>query len=123
MSNQFGSYFKDLRRENTGLSLRKFCEKNGYDPGNLSKLERGKLKPPKSRDKLSDYAEALNLEEGSEEWMNFFDLAHACRGDVPEEVLEDEEVVEKLPVLFRTLRGDRVDEEELDRLVEIIRKH
>lgn len=122
MKAMFGSYFKELRREMTELSLRKFCEKNGYDPGNISKLERGILPPPQSRDKIRDYAEAIGLEEGSEEWVEFFDRAAASRGDIPQEILNDEEIAGKLPVLFRTLRGDRVAEDELDKLIQALRK-
>lgn len=44
----FGSYFKD-RRIKLGLTLRQFCEKHSMDPGNLSKIERGVLPPPKMR--------------------------------------------------------------------------
>lgn len=119
---RFGSYFAELRRKHTGLSLRRFCERHGFDPGNLSKLERGKLAPPRSREKLQEYATALGLEEGSSEWMEFFDRAAATRGELPADILEREEVVEKLPLLFRTLRGDRVADDDLEKLIEILRR-
>lgn len=122
MSNRFGRYFAKVRREHSRVSLRKFCEKHGFDPGNISKLERGKLPPPASREKLVEYATALGLEEGDEEWLQFFDYAAATRGEIPPELLADEEVADKLPLLFRTLRGDRVDEDDLDDLIEMIRR-
>jgi transcriptional regulator with XRE-family HTH domain len=121
-SEQFGRYFAQLRRERTGLSLRQFCKRHGFDPGNISKLERGKLPPPQSREKLEQYARALGLEEGSEQWYELFDRAATARGRLPEELLDKEEVVAKLPLLFRTLRGDRVDDQELERLMEILRR-
>lgn len=120
-SPQFGRYFAELRR-NAWLSLRQFCEEHGFDPGNISKLERGRLAPPRSREKIQEYAKALGVEEGSDEWFEFFDRAHAARGELPQEILEDEEVVNQLPVLFRTLRGDRVTEEEFERLIEVLRR-
>ena len=76
----FGSYFKQLRRQKKEMSLRSFCRKYGYDPGNVSKLERGKMPPPKSPDKLAEYAEALGIQEGSDEWIEFYDRAAAARG-------------------------------------------
>lgn len=121
MAHAFGEYFAKLRRERLELSLREFCARKGLDPGNMSKLERGKLPPPRSRDVVEKYARALELEEGSDEWLTFFDLAAASRAELPADLAEDEEVLEKLPVLFRTLRGDRVEEEELDELVDLIR--
>ena len=48
---------------------------------------------------------ALDLVEGSTEWQDFFDLAAASLGQFPKDLLDDKEVVEKLPLLFRTLRG------------------
>ena len=43
----FGELFKKLRLR-LGMTLRKFCEENDFDPGNISKLERGLLPAPQS---------------------------------------------------------------------------
>jgi transcriptional regulator with XRE-family HTH domain len=120
MSN-FGAFFRSMR-ERSGLSLREFCLDNEFDPGNISRLERGLLSPPESREKLEQYAKALGLKKGSDDWYTFFDLAAAERGKIPDDVLKDEELVERLPVLFRTLRGQRVDKDDLDDLIERIRR-
>lgn len=121
MAITFGEYFAQLRRR-TDLSLREFCERNGFDAGNLSKIERGKLPPPRGPEKLTEYATALGIAPGSDEWLQFFDLAAAGRGEIPADLLEDADVVEQLPVLFRTLRGEQVPEEDLAKLMEIIRR-
>ena len=118
---KFGAFFRSVRAK-AGLSLREFCLDNGFDPGNISRLERGVLPPPESREKLDQYAKALHLKKWSDDWYAFFDLAAAERGRIPDDVLADEELVERLPVLFRTLRGQRVDEEALDDLIERIRR-
>jgi transcriptional regulator with XRE-family HTH domain len=118
----FGDFFGRIRRDSQKLSLREFCSRNGFDPGNLSRLERGRIPPPKSRDVLEGYAYALGLEEGSSDWYSFFDLAALSRGELPEDLMENEEVLDKLPILFRTLRGDPVDGKKLDELIELIRK-
>jgi transcriptional regulator with XRE-family HTH domain len=117
----FGNYFKGLRIKRR-MTLRQFCEKFGFDAGNISKLERGLLPPPQSRGKLEQYAQALGLKKGTTTWYEFFDLAAASRGQIPEELLSDDKLVAKLPVLFRTLRGERVPEEKLNELIEAIRK-
>lgn len=122
MPTTFGEYFADLRRKKTDLSLREFCEQHGFDAGNLSKLERGRLAPPRAHEKLEEYARALGLEESSPEWFEFFDRAAAARGEIPTDVMQDADVVDHLPVLFRTLRGEPVPEEQLRRLLDIIRR-
>ena len=119
-ANGFGEFFK-ARRRSLGLSLRAFCRKNGLDPGNMSKLERGVLAPPEGRGKLESYASMLDLKKGSDEWLEFFDLAAAARGRIPDGLLEDERVVRALPIMYRTLRKDKPDREEVERLMELIR--
>lgn len=119
-NSRFGDFFKS-KRTGLGKTLRAFCAENGFDPGNLSKLERGVMVPPQSTDKLEAYAEALGLKRGSEDWSTFFDLASAESGRIPDELMSDSEVVENLPVLFRTLRGQRVSPEKLLKLIEKIR--
>ena len=117
---KFAAYFKGLRLK-TGLSLREFCLKHGLDPGNMSRLERGLVPPPRRREKLDEYARFLELKKGSDEWYQFFDLAAAEGGRIPEDVLSDKQVVAKLPLLFRTLRGQKVPEDKLDELIRQIR--
>lgn len=117
----FGELIK-ARRIEIGKTLRVFCGEHGFDPGNVSKLERGRTDPPASKEKLSDYAKALELKPDTAEWREFFDRAAAARGEFPADLLSDEELVSKLPVLFRTLRGERVDQDQLDDLIHRIRR-
>jgi len=117
----FGKFFKE-RRIAAGMTLRRFCLENAFDPGNMSKLERGRLAPPQGHDILERYARALGIKEGSDDWYRFFDLAAAEAGRIPPELLSDEEVVAKLPILFRTLRGQRVTPEALEELIDKIRR-
>ena len=120
-ANLFGKNLKRLRQA-TNLTLREFCLQNGFDPGNYSRLERGLFQPPKKSALLEKYAHALGLGRGSDEWIEFFDLAAASRGEIPEDLLSDEEVVSKLPVLFRTLRDEKLDSAALEQLVEKVRR-
>ncbi len=117
----FGEYFKAKRIEK-GFTLREFCKKYGLDPGNISKLERGLLSPPASREKLEEYATFLGLKKGSDEWLEFFDRAAASRGELPKDFLDDDEVLKALPVIFRTIRGKKVSREMLNELIDKIRR-
>ena len=92
------------------------------DPGNYSRVERGLFRPPQDRTIVEKYATALGLEPGSDEWLQLFDLAAAERGQVPEDIMSDEELVDKLPVLFRTMRATQVSPEKLDEFIEKIRR-
>ena len=116
----FGEFFK-ARRQALELTLREFCLKHQLDPGNLSRLERGLLPPPQDRARLEEYARYLELKPGSDDWYQFFDLAAAAKGRLPEELLADEALVAKLPLLFRTLRGKRLTNKQLDDLFKKVR--
>lgn len=121
MSSKFSAMLKKLRLEK-GLTLREFCLSNKIDPGNYSKLERGLFPPPESSEKLEQYAQALGLKPGSGEWIELFDLAAAERGRIPNDIMSDEEVVARLPVLFRTMRGKPFSSEKLNKLIKRIRR-
>ena len=119
----FGEFFANQRRTRAKMSLRQFCQKHGFDAGNLSRLERGRMAVPQSRDVLERYAEALGIQRGSDDWYEFFDRAAAESGRIPSDLLADGELAPKLPVLFRALRADdATDEEKLKELMEIIRR-
>lgn len=121
MSNRFGEFFKAMRLKR-GLTLRQFCEASGFDPGNISRLERGVFPPPESPEKLDEYARALGLREGSEEWIEFHDRAATSRGQLPADLLSDKDLVDRLPLLFRTLRGQKVPAAKLKELVEWVKQ-
>jgi len=117
----FGPYLKELRKLGR-VTLRQFCLKASADPGNISKIERGVWPPPQDHEILERYAKALNIEEGSDEWYKFFDNAAADRGILPQDLMSNEDVVEALPVLFRTLRREKPSPEDLDSLVRKLRR-
>lgn len=121
MAKAFGEMFKRYRTA-SGQTLRAFCLAHGFDPGNISKLERGVLAPPQSEAKLRQYAKALHIQESSHEYREFVDLGLACGGQIPAEVLADEELVSKLPVLLRTVSGKKLSSKQLDSLIEKIRR-
>ncbi len=117
----FGEFFKE-KRISLRKTLRQFCAEYGLDPGNISRLERGLMPPPQGSDKLDEYARCLQIKKGSDDWYKFFDLARIEVGRIPDELLKDEAVVANLPILFRTLRGQKISEKKLEKLVELIKK-
>lgn len=117
----FANYLKELRLA-TGLSLREFCLQHGIDPGNYSRLERGLFPPPQKEELLEKYATALGVARGSDDWLKLFDFAAASRGQLPKDLLSDDELFEKLPALFRTLRGRAIEPEKLDKFIDDVRR-
>ena len=120
MGATFGEFFKQ-KRITLGKTLRQFCADNGLDPGNISKIERGKMSPPNSEEKLKEYAQYLNIKFGSKEWQVFKDLAAISSGRIPED-LKDKELLARLPVFFRTLRDKKFTEEDLKELIKKIKE-
>jgi transcriptional regulator with XRE-family HTH domain len=117
---QFGPHLKELRIKR-GLTLREFCANHGLDPGNMSRLERGLVPPPGDRERVAELGGFLGLKAGSTELQELLDLAAADAGRIPDDVMSDAEVVAKLPILFRTLRGQKVPPEKLNELIRKIR--
>ena len=117
----FGAFIKQIR-ERQRLGLREFCLENGHDPSNWSKIEREVLAPPRDEDTLLAWAKQLGLKQGSEDWLKFFDYAAVDAGRIPDYVLKDEELVEKLPAFFRTLSDNKPTEKELENLIKLLRE-
>lgn len=116
----FGEFFK-IKRSEKGVTLRQFAKVHNLDPGNLSKMERGLLPPPQNTEKLKDYAGFLGIRKGSDDWYELFDLAAVETGRIPDEILSDQEIMSRLPLLFRTFRGQKVPAEKLDQLIKKIK--
>jgi transcriptional regulator with XRE-family HTH domain len=121
MSALFGEYFKKKRLK-MRKTLRQFCLENGLDPGNISKIERGILPPPQSREKLANYAKCLGILEGSDEWLEFFDIGRTDAGRIPEDLLADKNIVAKLPLVFRTIKGQKLTGEQLKKFARALKK-
>ncbi len=103
-SKTFGAFFR-ARRKTFGLTLSEFCRRNGFDKGNISRLERSLVPPPQVRELLETYAKALKLEDGSGSWETFFELAAVETGRIPSILLEDQHALRKLPGLLRQIRA------------------
>lgn len=118
---KFGETVRE-RRKQLRLGLREFAQRAGMDPGNLSKIERGRLGAPQSEEILDRICEALEWRPGSEEAELLKDQAAIESGQIPAGILQDEVVMAKVPLLLRTLQNRQLDPEQLDRLIELIRE-
>jgi len=117
----FGDFFKELRLR-SNMTLRHFCECNSFDPGNISKLERNILPAPHSEEKLNSYAKALGIKPGDDEYLTFFDLAKTSRISSNVQDLTDLELLNMLPVLFRTVDNKDITPDKLERIIELIKE-
>jgi transcriptional regulator with XRE-family HTH domain len=117
----FGEFIKE-RRADKGISLREFCKRMEIDASNWSKVERGMLTPPQDEEKLRKIARVLDIKIGSPLWKEMKDKANIDAGIIPEDILSDEKVLNSLPIFFRTIRSEKPTPEELDKLIDMIRK-
>jgi transcriptional regulator with XRE-family HTH domain len=111
----FGEFFKE-KRVATGNTLRQFCAKHGLDAGKISKIERGILTLPESGEELAHYSRCLDIVEDTDEWVEFLDTAGTDVREVREEILTSGENTAQLPLIFETLRGQKLTAEQLERL-------
>jgi len=117
MKPSFANFVRE-KRIAAGLTLREFCRLVGFDASNWSKIERGLLAPPQSKNVLDEIASALKMKNGSQDYKELLDLA--ALSTIPEELLESE-IIQQLPVFFRTVRGEKPTAEELKTLINKIR--
>jgi len=103
------------------LSLREFCRRISYDAGNWSKIERGMLPPPQDEETLNKITDVLNINDTAAK-QDLFDLAHISAGVLPPDLLSDEELVKSLPIFLRTVRNVQPTKEQLDNLIDLMRK-
>lgn len=115
----FGDFVKNVRIKNS-LTLREFCRLANVDPSNWSKIERGLFPPPKSKQVLQEITRILKLKENSDDYDTLFDLA--AISSIPPDLISDQAVLDKLPVFFRTIRGEKPTRKELEELIRILKE-
>lgn len=118
----FGIFLKTKRAEKT-LTLREVCKKTGMDPSNWSKIERGVMAPPSDIAMMTKIASVLGLDDGTPELDEFISLSQITRGEIPREILESEELVPLLPAFFRTIKGKKPTNEEILKLIELLKNY
>lgn len=115
----FNQLFRHKRMEYG--TVRKFAKDNRYDVGYISRLENGITMPPKDSGKLEKLALALGISKDSFEWREFMDLAAVAKNELPVDLQDDERVASVLPAFYRTLRNEKLDEDEAQKLLDLIK--
>ena len=98
----FGQLFSKLRK-NSGMSLNAFCEKHGFAPSTLSRIETNKMRAPQSKAKLAKYCRAFKLKKGTPEWITFHDFAEGSNKCFEVRNINDAEVLASIPELVRAI--------------------
>jgi transcriptional regulator with XRE-family HTH domain len=117
--NTFGDFVR-TRREEKRVGLRQFCASLNFDPSRWSKVERGVLQPPSDESTLKGIAKLLSIKLNSDEWAMLKDLAAFGRGEIPADIMKDDDLVACLPLVFRSLR-EKPTREQLTNLADLIR--
>jgi transcriptional regulator with XRE-family HTH domain len=115
---KFGLELKGLRLASQ-RSIREVCKHTGYDPSNWSKIERGILPPPTNEKVLGKWAKALELDKTH--YQSFFDSAKIAQGIIPEDIISGKVALECMPAFFRTLRNEKPSQEEIKKLIKLIK--
>ena len=119
MKKRFGQILKNLRIQKE-LTLRSASRIANYDPSNWSKIERGILPPPSDEKTLKNWAKILGIAKNKKQIQEFIDNAKIAQGLIPQDILSQDILVERLPAFFRTLRNKKPTKKEIDRLIKLI---
>jgi len=117
----FGQLVKDLRIAQK-KTLRQFCQENGLDPSNWSKIERNINMPPRDEVTLAKWAKLFGLKPDTEAWKDFIYQAEISRGNIPREIMSDAKLLTQLPVFLRTVRGAELTEKQLEDFIAKVRE-
>ena len=116
----FGALVRE-RRQQLEMTLRELSEKSGIDPANLSRMQRNRLAAPQNEAVLYRLAAALEFDE-DERW-ELIDAAYAANGVIPPDLVENQRVMEQLPLLYRALRTNSMpDLQQLTSIKEVLEK-
>lgn len=117
----FGSMLNQ-ERLSRGLTLREYCRKYGFDPGQISKIENNLLSVPKDSNFLDKIAKSFKIKKNSDDYKYIKDLANASRGEIPHDLQSN---IALLPALCRKARMNNLTEEDFQDLVNLIteKKH
>jgi transcriptional regulator with XRE-family HTH domain len=115
----FGEVLRELRIK-SGYGLREFAKKIGMQPSNLSFVENGRVPAPQKAKILEMMARTLNLEEGSAEWVLFFNSA-TKHGHLPHDVRKNKDLTELIPLLCRAITESKFTKEQIHQLIKKIK--
>lgn len=110
-----------LRRGELEMRLGELARRADLDAGNLSRIENGRVPPPQNEAVLSRIFMALDLEADGPTAKHLRDVAAIENGRIPHDIVADEQIMAQMPLLLRSVAKHRLNPEEVDRLVGLIR--
>lgn len=116
----FGGFVKSIRL-NGNIIARDAALNASMLPSNFSKLEHGALAPPRDPGKQKRLAAAIGIQPGTDSANRFFDLAGKATRSTPVDLAEIISEDDARPLLLRTIGNKRLSEEEIKKLIEIVR--
>ena len=116
----FSEFFK-MHRKNHG-TVRQFAKDNGFDAAYISRIENGVTLPPRDQEKLTKLGLALGLKKDTDEWQEFLDLAAIAKCELATDLHDNKRIASILPAFYRTLRKKELDEEEVQKILDLIKK-
>jgi transcriptional regulator with XRE-family HTH domain len=116
MAKTFGKFLKEKRLA-LNLSLREFARKVGLQPSNYCNIEADVLPPPPVT-ALDRIAGALGLQQGTEDFEAFYDLAAKGRDEIPADVTRIVKANELIPAMLRTVEYENVTKNQLRGIIE-----
>ena len=120
MADEFGPLVA-ARRAELRLTLRDCASRAGIDPGNLSKIERGRLAPPQDPEVLNRLCAALEYAADDPAAQHIRDVAATQNGRIPFDITGNADVMASLPILLRTVNNKKLNAEQIEKLVKTIR--
>lgn len=117
----FGKQLKSLRAKQK-ITLREFARRLNKDAGNISKMERGLLPPPQDESIVRGYGDVLDIAQDSDEIRELITLAAVESGRIPQDVLNDQQLLDKLPIFFRTATGSQLEQQKVMTFLEGLKK-
>lgn len=116
----FGQTIEEIRKSSS-ITLKQLSRDIGFDPSYISRIERGKKKPS---DKFVDaFTSYFAIETGTETYKKIKDSASIARAEIPDYVMSEKDIVDRLPMLFRTITGSKIEEDALDDLINLLKSH
>jgi transcriptional regulator with XRE-family HTH domain len=116
----FGEFLRQWRKS-VGLTSRKVALEAGMQPSNYCRMENGTLNPPQDNGRIKAIFKALKLRDGSDEAVQFYDLAAKANKAVPLDIAEIISRDEAVPLMLRTIGNRRLSESEIQGIIELIR--
>lgn len=111
-----------FKKKRMGIgTVREFAKKSGLDLAYISRLENGITLPPRDSKKLEKLVLALGVKRKTDEWQEFMDLAAVAKNELPADLRDDARVAKVLPAFYRAIRSKEMDEDELQRLLDLIK--